>query len=188
MSADPRFAVRGPWWRPGMSVLVEPWAAVAETNVGQRVQLYGRNAASALQVVQTWQLLAERGDPIDSPGIVAVSAAVVNPRGQVTVSWALSGASAPVPGGAPRWAPLHRVGQTVTCQGCEAPRWPGCWMPRDLSGCAECLPAREVADPRAWPVEPPPVVERVVVERVKTPKRRATRRASVVSPDDGRLF
>lgn len=189
VGADPRFKVRGPYWRPGQSILVEPWAAIAECNTGHRVQLYGRSSARALEMVQRWRLLTERGEPIDGLGIRAVSAAVVNPRGDVTASWVTEGAVPPVPGGTPRWSTLHRVAAPVACLGCKAERWAGCWMPRDLSGCAECLPARETDDPRVWPIEPPPVVERVKVERVKTPKTRKARpRASVVSPDGDRLF
>lgn len=189
VGADPRFKVRGPFWRPGLSVLVEPWAAVAETNVGTRVQLYGRHSAQALEVVKVWQMLTERGGTIDLTGVRAVSAAVVNPRGDVTASWAIEGASPPVPGGEPRWTPLHRAAEPVVCLGCESVRWQGCWVPRDLRGCAECLPELEAADPRVWPFEPPAPGEITAVTRVKTPRsRKATRRAPVVSPDESRLF
>lgn len=188
--ADPRFKVRGPYWQPGMSVLVEPWAAVAETNVGTRVQLYGRASARALEVVTLWQTLTGRGQPIDHhQGIRAVSAAVVNPRGEVTASWATDGAWPPVPGGEPRWATLHRVVAPVACLGCASVRWPGCWMPRSLRGCAECLPELEAADPRVWPFEPPEPGKVAAVTRERTPKtRKAAPRAAVVSPDESRLF
>lgn len=171
-----------------MSILVEPYAAIATCNIGTRVQLYGRNSARALEMVQRWQLLTGRGEPIDAPGIRAVSAAVVDPRGVVTSSWAVEGAAVPVPGAPPRWAPLYRVASPTSCTGCGSVRWPGCWMLRDLDGCAECLPAREAADPRCWPVEPAAVVQRVEVVRERTPrKRKVASRTPVVSPGQGRL-
>lgn len=189
MTADPRFKVRGPYFRPGMSILVEPWAAVATTNIGDWVVLHGCHSDRALGMVTTWRLHAEAGRPIDPLlGIYAVSAAVVNPRGEVTASWQCGDATPPRPGGEPRWTPLLRVATPVICLGCAAERWPGCWMRRDQRGCSQCMPELEAADPRVWPLEPP-APGAPVAARVKTPKvRKPPQRVQVVSPDGDRLL
>lgn len=184
-AVDDRFRIRGPYWRPGESVIAEPWVALCESNVGHLVVPYGRRQDRARELIERWEALTKLGRLIDYHR-TAVGAAVVNPRGEVVAGWG----SVPVPGGAPRWAPLHRLMEPAPCAGCSAPRWPGCWMVADLSGCAVCQPTRESADPRVWPPEPSPPVVRERVVRVKTPvKRKSAPRITtlLVSPDQGRL-
>lgn len=152
-AVDDRFAVRGPYWVPGMSVLAEPWVALAESSTGHLVVPCGRNAERAHRVVDNWRALVESGQLVDRFREV-VSAAVVNPRGEIVSSWAVGGAALPTPGGEPRWRNLHRLLEAQDCRGCGAPRWPGCWVTREVNGCGVCLPQAETADPRRWPPEP----------------------------------
>lgn len=181
-AVDERFRRRSVYWVPGDSVLVEPWYAVAESNVGHLAVPCGRNREHAHTTAARWRALLDAA--VVDPHRIIVGAAVVDPRGDVVASWG----SVPVPGGAPRWVGLYRLDRAETCLGCGAPRWAGCWVPRDLSGCGECQPEREAADPRVWPLEPDPPAG-TPVPRKKTAARKTTRKTApqVVSPDQGRL-
>lgn len=152
--ADPRFAVsqRGPYWRPGDSVLAEPWVALGETNTGHAAIRCGRSRETAAALVARWAAVTAAMGPgmPDPSGRVVVGAALVDPQGRVVDSWG----DEPVPGGAPRWRELRRLLVASTCARCRAERWVGCWVAADGDGCAECLPAAEVADPRLWPSDP----------------------------------
>lgn len=176
---------RSPYWVPGMSTLVEPWVALAESNAGHVIVPCGANEDYAREVVARWQVFAERGMGISGGGRVkAVGACVVDPRGEIHECWRLDGGSFPEPGGAPRWVPLVSVKEWTTCTGCGARRAPGWWVTLDRSGCSACQPERERDDPREWPFEgdalaPDPeataklkaVRERVVFRKVRTATR-----------------
>lgn len=182
-AVDERFRVRGPYWRPGDSVLAEPWVALAETNTGHLMVPCGRNRQHALDTVARWRALAERDMQVD-PHRVVVGAAVVDPRGEVVESWG----SVPVPGGEPRWVTLHRLMTPQTCA-CGSERPPGAWVTRGSDGCVECLPEREAHDPRPWPVEFTGYGAVEPVKRKTTGGKKKTSRkaAPIVSPDQGRL-
>lgn len=141
--------IRSPYWRPGMT-LGEPWVALAETSAGHVVHICGRRAEQAFARVGLWHAQAEAGRGIDELRI-CVGGAVVDPRGTVVDSWG----SAPTPGGRSRWSPITRLREPAVCGRCRRARWTGCWVDLTLDGCAACLPAIEVDDPRPWPVDPP---------------------------------
>lgn len=177
--ADERFAVsrRGPYWQPGDSVIAEPWVAVAETSTGHVVTRCGRNYAHAVELVEHWEALHHAGLLFDAARDV-VGAAVVDPHGAVVQSWG----SVPVPGGPPRWSALLRLMVEQDCRECGAPRWPGCWVGLHVQGCGECLPARELDDPRPWPAEPSRSGGAVVERKRTTPVRRRTVAKAAAAP------
>jgi hypothetical protein len=172
--ADPRFdpSRRGPYWRPGDSVIAEPWVALAETNTGHGVYRFGKDRDRAAAEVARWEALARVfGDRPDPSGRLVVGGALVDPHGGVVSGWGV----VPVPGGISRWSKLRRLLEARECGRCGSPRWPGCWVAADLGGCAVCLPETEAADPRCWPADPTPPSGAAVV--VRAPARRARPRA-----------
>jgi hypothetical protein len=158
---------RSPWWRPGMNTQLEPWAALAETNVGHIVQLFGRDENRARERMARWRLVADLNDGW-ADGRYLVAAVLVDPRGEVVEGWKRSGDTLPHPLAPPRWSPLRQLSEWTTCISCKARRWPGCWIEVGGAGCALCLPARETDDPRVWPREPEQVVPDPTAAKKKT--------------------
>lgn len=190
-AADERFARRSVYWRPGMSVIAEPWVTLVETNVGQQIVPQGRDALRAAARVAELHSAALDGY-VSAQGVVVVAAAVVDPRGDVRDWWATGDGPAPIPGG-PGWFPaLHRVLAVQACPHCGADRHPGTWVCRETPGCALCLPQRESG--RRWPNEAPePPAERVKARKASRrkdppPDEVTALRPIVDSPSDGRLL
>ncbi len=143
-------ATRSPFWRPGMNTRFEPYVALAETNLGHVVVPCGRDVDQAREVVTRWRGLAEQG--VSERRIYG--AAVVGPRGEIVEAWKLPlCGSVPDPSGPPRWAPVRRINQAVSCIRCGVERWPGCYVALDQRGCSQCMPLDEGDDPRPWPGE-----------------------------------
>ena len=166
LSPDARYPASpgSPYFVPGM-VENAPWVALAETNAGHLVVPSGPNETHARDVTRRWRLIAERGNPIANGGTFAVGAVVVGPDGVCSDAWG----DAPTPG-SPRWAWSSRRSEWGKCSGCDRLFWPGCVT---VGGqCQECVRARETADPRRWPSDPPYPGDLAVPEHfTKAPRR-----------------
>lgn len=182
---------RSPYWRRGME-RGAPWVALAECNTGQFIVPCGTDPAAAAAAVRRWRSIAE-SEQREPSGRRIVGAAVVDPHGDIVSSWALNTREGHTPnvGGPPRWTPLMRVSQATECGQCHTVRWPGCWMAPDLDGCAQCMPADEVGDPREWPKDPLKPRERPVVVKDRAPRKtkttRRTKTVETVTPAQARL-
>lgn len=146
------------WWRPGLGP-DEPWYAVTESTVG-RTHTPSSNRAWAIKAMEHARALAghDRED-----GVILLGGCVVAPDAAIVAEW---GVHAP-PHGDPLFRPLAKVGGGLSgpwgwerCRGCDAWRWPGCWLLEAERLCRDCAGDD---DGRPWPLdcpsaltEPPP--------------------------------